>query len=67
MHLSLAYATKGPPKSRYFSSLGASVKDYCTNITKFGEIERFIQQLRELFGLREEEDTYVSDDEWWNV
>lgn len=42
MHLSLAYAMKGPQKSKYFLKLGSSVKDFCTNVTRFGEIERFL-------------------------
>ena len=66
MHLSLIYSIKGPPKSPYFQALGTSVSDFCTNITKFGEVERVITEVRQLFGIREEEDTFVSDEEWVN-
>jgi hypothetical protein len=63
MHLSLVYAMRGPPKSRYFQRLGNSVRDFCTNVTKHGEIERFISEVRALFCLPEEEDTYVTDED----
>jgi hypothetical protein len=62
MHLSHVYSKHGPPKSSYFNKLGTSIADYCVNITKFGEIERFVGFVRDLFELKEEEDTYVSDD-----
>jgi hypothetical protein len=43
MHLALAYTTRGPPKSQYFLKKGKSVTEYTVNVTKYGEIERFIQ------------------------
>ena len=63
MHLALAYTTRGPPKSQYFLKKGKSVTEYTVNVTKYGEIERFIQQIRALFQLPEEEDTFISDDD----
>jgi hypothetical protein len=56
---------RGPPKSAYFIGKGKVVSDFCSNITKFGEVERFVASLRELFGLKEEEDTYVSEEGEW--
>jgi hypothetical protein len=54
---------RGPPKSHYFLKKGKSVADFTVNVTKYGEIERFIHCVRDLFELKEEEDTFVSDEE----
>ncbi len=51
---------KGPPKSAYFIGKGKVVSDFCCNITKFGEVERFVASLRELFGLKKHEDFYLN-------
>ncbi len=55
---------RGPPKSSYFLGKGKSPSDFCINITKYGDIERLIGALRDLFELKEEEDTFISDEEW---
>lgn len=63
MHLALVYSMRGPPKSNYFNKRGKHVSDFTINVTKYGEIERIISELRTLFDLIEEEDTYISDDD----
>ena len=42
------------------------MSDFCTNITRFGEIERIVDFVRNIFSIKEEEDTFVSDEEWAN-
>ena len=63
MHLGLTYITRGPPISSYFLKKGKIVSEYKINVTKYGEIERIISDLRTLFDLLEEEDTFISDDD----
>ncbi len=63
MHLAITYSMRGPSKSNYFMKKGKSITDFTTNVTKYGSIERIIDELRELFDLKEEEDTFISDDD----